>query len=221
MKTVISALTKFILGVLTVGLLVFLPAGGFFYMRGWLLMAVLFVPIAVMGVVLLIFAPSLLQKRLDTREQDRTQRGVVTLTALVFLLGFVSAGLDYRFAISRVPMWLTYTAVILFLIGYALYAEVMRENRYLSRTVRVTEGQRVIDTGLYGVVRHPMYMASVIMFLMIPLILGSWISLVIFLCYPVLISVRIVNEEKLLTRELDGYERYRRKVKYRLLPFVW
>ena len=221
MKLLLSALTKFFAGLLIVGLLIFLPAGTLSYGGGLLFCSVLFIPMFILGIVLLIRCPRLLEKRLDAREKQASQKGVVALSALGFLAGFVTAGLDYRFSLSRVPTPVVAAAVILFLISYALYAELMRENEYLSRTVKVEEGQRVVDTGLYGIVRHPMYAVTVIMFLMIPLILGSLWSFIIFLHYPVLIVFRIINEEKLLTKELEGYAEYKKKVKYRLIPFIW
>ncbi len=221
MKLFINALVKFLAGIIIVGLLIFLPAGTVKYSGGLIFCAVMFIPILLLGIVLFIKAPNLLEKRLDSKEKEETQKGIVALSALGFLAGFVMAGLDYRFSLSKVPTPIVITAVVLFLLSYALYAEVMRENEYLSRTVKVEAGQRVVDTGLYGIVRHPMYAVTVVMFMMIPLILGSLWSFVIFLHYPVIIVCRIINEEKLLTRELEGYEEYKKKVKYRLIPFVW
>lgn len=221
MKLFINALVKFLAGIIIVGLLIFLPAGTVKYSGGFIFCAAMFIPILLLGIVLLIKAPKLLEKRLDSKEKDGTQKGIVALSALGFLAGFVMAGLDYRFSLSSVPTPIVITAVVLFLLSYALYAEVMRENEYLSRTVKVEEGQRIVDTGLYGIVRHPMYAVTVVMFMMIPLILGSLWSFVIFFHYPVIIVCRIINEEKLLTRELEGYGEYKKKVKYRLIPFVW
>lgn len=221
MKLIINALTKFILGVVIVGLLIFLPAGTIKYSGGLIFCAVLFVPIFILGIVLFIKSPKLLEKRLDSKEKDKSQKGIVALSALGFLAGFVMAGLDYRFSLSSVPTPVVVIAVILFLLSYILYAEVMRENEYLSRTVKVEVGQRVVDTGLYGIVRHPMYAVTVVMFMMIPLILGSVYSFVIFLHYPVIIIFRIINEEKLLIRDLEGYVEYKKKVRYRLIPFIW
>lgn len=212
---------KFLCGVLLVGLLLFLPAGTLSYPGGWLFVGVLFIPMLILGVVLFARSPELLRRRLDNKEKEGTQRGVVALSGVVFTAGFVLAGLDFRFGWSQVPVAVVIAATVLFLVAYGLYAEVMRENVYLSRTVKVEEGQRVIDTGLYGIVRHPMYAVTVLLFLMIPLILGSWYSFAVFLAYPVLIAVRIGNEEKLLSAELAGYEEYKKKVKYRLIPFVW
>lgn len=221
MKLLVSALTKFICGIFCVGLLVFLPAGTLEFKGGWLFLLVLFIPIFIMGIVLLIKAPSLLEKRLNGKEKEDTQKGVVAFSGLIFVVGFIIAGLDFRFSWSFVPKWLVITAVILFLASYLIYAEVMRENAYLSRTIEVSDNQTVVDTGLYSVVRHPMYMATILMFLMIPLILGSFVSFIVFLGYPVIIAVRISNEEKVLTEQLKGYAEYKQKVKYKIIPFVW
>ena len=221
MKLLVSALTKFICGIFCVGLLVFLPAGTLEFKGGWLFLSVLFIPIFIMGIVLLIKAPSLLEKRLNSKEKEDTQKGVVAFSGLIFVVGFIIAGLDFRFFWSFVPKWLVITAVILFLASYLIYAEVMRENAYLSRTIEVSDNQTVVDTGLYSVVRHPMYMATILMFLMIPLILGSFVSFIVFLGYPVIIAVRISNEEKVLTEQLKGYAEYKQKVKYKIIPFVW
>ena len=221
MKLLFSALIKFIFGVLFVGLLVFVPAGTLGYIDGWIFMGVLFVPIFIMGIILLIKAPELLKKRLDGREQESTQKGVVACSTLVFIAAFVVAGLDFRFLLTQVHPVIKTIAVVLFLTSYGIYAEVMRENAYLSRTIEVQEGQKVVDTGLYGVVRHPMYAATILMFLSIPIILGSWISFVIMLAYPVITVVRIINEEKVLTEQLDGYKEYKQKVKHRVIPFIW
>ena len=221
MKLLCNALIKFLCGLLLISLLIFLPAGTVHYFNGWLLLGVLFVPILILGVVLLIKSPDLLAKRLDLREKQSAQKRVVSLSALLFLLGFIAAGLDFRFGWTHVPFPVVLIASAVFLCSYGLYAEVMRENAYLSRTVKVEEGQRVIDTGLYGVVRHPMYFATVLLFLAMPLILGSWISFLIFLAYPVLIALRIRDEERLLERELTGYTEYKARVKYRLIPFIW
>ena len=221
MKLLISALTKMVIGFLLVAVLLFLPAGTLNFGGGWLFMGLLFVPVIILGMVLFIKAPSLLEKRLKTKETEKTQKGVVALSALVFLLGFVLAGLDFRFSWTCVPVAVKAVACLTFIISYGLYAEVMRENAYLSRTVEVSGDQKVIDTGLYGVVRHPMYAATVLMFLSIPLILGSFVALSVFLLYPVLIAVRIVNEEKVLTTGLAGYSEYKKKIKYRLIPFIW
>ena len=221
MKLFLNALTKFIAGLLLVALLLFLPAGTLAYPGGLLFLCLLFVPMLLLGIVMLARARDLLAKRLDVKEKQGTQKGVVAVMGLVFLSGFILAGLDFRFGWSKVPLPVVIVASVLFLVGYALYAEVMRENAYLSRTVKVEEGQTVISTGLYAVVRHPMYTASTVMFLALPLILGSWYALIPFAFYPVIMVVRIRGEEKLLTAELSGYEEYTRKVRYRLIPFVW
>ena len=221
MKLVVEALTKFSCGLLMVGLLIFLPAGTLSYTYGWLLIGLLFGPMLIAGFVMLAKSPDFLKKRLDAKEKQGTQKGVVAFSGLMFIAGFVVAGLDFRFGWSRMPTWVVITASVLFLAAYGLYAEVMRENAYLSRTVKVDEGQTVVDTGLYGIVRHPMYMATILLFLMIPLVLGSWYGLIAFAFYPAIIIVRLKDEENLLTRELPGYAAYKQKVKYRIIPFIW
>ncbi len=221
MKLLINALTKFTCGLLLVGLLLFLPAGTLAYANGWLLVGLLFVPMLIAGFVMLFKAPDLLEKRLDVKEKQSTQKGVIGFSALMFIGGFVVAGLDYRFGWSKMPTAVVAVAAVLFVVAYALYAEVMRENAYLSRTVKVEEGQTVVDTGLYGIVRHPMYMVTILLFLMMPIVLGSWYALLIFAFYPAIIIVRLRDEEELLTRELPGYREYKQKVKYRILPFIW
>lgn len=221
MKLLINALTKFLCGLLLVGLLIFLPAGTLRFCKGWLFIGLLFVPMLIAGFVMLFKSPDFLAKRLDAKEKQATQKGVVALSGLMFIAGFVVAGLDFRFVWSRMPLPVTVVASVLFLFAYAIYAEVMRENAYLSRTVKVEEGQTVVDTGLYGIVRHPMYMATILLFLMIPIVLGSWYALIVFSFYPAIIIVRLKDEEDLLTRELPGYAEYRQKVKYRLIPFIW
>ena len=221
MKLFLNALTKFLIGLLLVGLLIFLPAGTLAYPGGILFLCLLFIPMLIMGIVMLARARDLLAKRLDAKEKQAAQKGVQSLAGLVFMAGFVLAGLDFRFGWSDVPLPVVIAASVIFLIGYGLYAEVMRENAYLSRTVKVEEGQTVISTGLYGIVRHPMYLASVLMFLSIPLVMGSWYALIPFAFYPALMVIRILDEEKLLTAELAGYEEYKRKVKYRMIPFIW
>ena len=221
MKLLIQALTKFLLGVLLVGALLFLPAWTLAYPNAWLFLALLFVPMLLMSAVLLCKAPELLKKRLNNKEKQSTQKGVIALSGLIFPLGFVLSALDFRFGWSYVPLWLVIVASCLFLIGYALYAEVMHENTYLSRTVEVQENQKVISTGLYAVVRHPMYLATFFMFIPLPLILGSLWGLIPFAIYPILIVFRIRDEEKLLREELVGYEEYTAKVRYRLIPFIW
>lgn len=221
MKLLAEALTKFACGLLMVGLLIFVPAGTLAYTYGWLFIALLFIPMLIAGLIMLFKSPDFLTKRLDTKEKQATQKGVVTFSGLMFIVGFVVAGLDYRFGWSVMPLPITIAASVLFLLAYVLYAEVMRENAYLSRTVKVEEGQTVVDTGLYGIVRHPMYMATILLFLMIPIVLGSWYALIAFACYPAIIIVRLKDEEDLLTRELPGYAEYKQKVKYRIIPFIW
>jgi protein-S-isoprenylcysteine O-methyltransferase Ste14 len=221
MKLFISAFTKTVFGLLLIGAMLFLPAGGFNYPHGWLFLALLFIPMIPMGIVMLIKAPALLQKRLDTKEKLGGQRSIIALSGLVFLSAFIISALDHRFSWSSVPLWLVITASVLFLLGYGGYMEVMRENEYLSRTVKVEGGQRVIDTGLYGIVRHPMYLATLLMFLPIPLILGSFFGLIPISLYIPLIIARIIGEERLLSAELSGYSEYKKKVKYRLIPFIW
>lgn len=221
MKLIINALTKFICGFLLIGLLLFLPAGTLKYTGAWIFILLLFIPIFILGVILFIKNPELLKKRLDGKEKEKTQKGVVALSGLVFLSAFIVAGLDFRFGWSHIPKTIKIVASVLFVLSYLVYAEVIRENTYLSRTISVQENQKVIETGLYSVVRHPMYAATIIMFLMIPLILGSWVSFILFLAYPVIIAIRINNEEQILSKELAGYTEYMQKVKYKIIPFIW
>ena len=221
MKLLLEALIKFTCGLLLVGLLIFLPAGTLAYTEGWLLIGLLFGPMLIAGFVMLFKSPDFLKKRLDVREKQAAQKGVLAFSGLMFIGGFVLAGLDHRFDWSYMPTWVTVVASVVFLACYCLYAEVMRENAYLSRTVKVEQGQKVVDTGLYGIVRHPMYAVTVWLFLMIPIILGSWYALIVFAFYPAIIIVRLKDEEALLTRELAGYAAYKKKVKYRLIPFIW
>ena len=220
-KLFISAITKFLLGVVLVGLLVFLPAGTFNFAGGIVFMCILFIPMFIAGIVMMIKAPDLLAKRLNAKEKEKEQSIVVKLSGLMFLIGFVLAGLDFRYGWIKIPLWVNIVASVVFFISYILYAEVMRENAYLSRTIEVQEGQKVVDTGLYGIVRHPMYAVTLSLFLSMPLILGSLVSLAVFLVYPFLIAARILNEEKVLTEGLEGYKEYKEKVKYRLIPFIW
>jgi len=221
MKLILEAIGKVILGMVLVGLLIFLPAGTLSYANGWILMGILFVPMVIAGFVMLFRAPEFLKKRLDGKEKRSAQKGVLAWSGLMFVVGFVVAGLDFRFGWSCVPGIVVGIAGALFLIAYGLYGEVMRENAYLSRTIQVEEGQKVVDTGLYSVVRHPMYMVTVVLFLSIPVVLGSWYALICFCIYPVLIVIRLKDEEALLAKELPGYEDYMKKVKYRLIPFMW
>ena len=221
MKLLFSALIKVTLGILLVGALIFLPAGTLAFAKGWLLMGLLFIPMLIAGFVMLFKAPKLLAKRLDAKEKQGDQKLVVAMSGLMFVAGFVVAGLDHRYSWSRMPMAVTVASSVLFLLAYGLYAEVLRENAYLSRTVKVEEGQTVISTGLYGIVRHPMYAATILLFIMMPLVLGSWYAAIIFLAYPALIVIRLSGEEKLLLKELPGYGHDQEKVKYRLIPFIW
>ncbi len=221
MKLFLSALTKLICGFLLLGALLFWPAGTFAYVGAWRFLALLFIPMLLMGVVMLLKAPALLQKRLNGKEKEKAQKGVLALSGLMFPVGFVVSALDFRHGWSTVPTWVIIAASVAFLVGYGMYAEVMRENAYLSRTIEVQENQTVISTGLYGVVRHPMYLATLFMFLPLPLILGSYWGLCAFALYPVILVIRTRNEEAVLRGGLDGYEEYTKKVKYRLIPFVW
>ena len=216
-----KGLVKYLFGAVIVGLLVFLPAGTLHYFCGWLFMGVLFIPMLVMGVFLLIKDPALLEKRLNAKEKQSEQQLVVKLSALMFLAGFILCGLDFRFQWLTLPRWMPLAAAAAFLFGYGMYAEVLRENTYLSRTIEVQKEQKVIDTGLYGLIRHPMYTATILMFVTLPLVLGSAAALPVFLLYPAIIVKRIGNEEKVLTAELKGYAEYREKVKYRLFPYLW
>lgn len=220
-KLFFEAIIKFTLGVVLIGALIFLPVGTFAYAGGWLLMGILFIPMFGAGLVMMAKNPSLLASRLDAKEKEREQSIVVKLSGLMFIVGFVLAGLDFRFGWVRLPFYVNIAASIVFVIAYLLYAEVLRENTYLSRTIKVVEGQKVISTGLYGVVRHPMYFATILLFLAMPLVLGSIVSFIVFLVYPFIIAARIKNEEKVLSRELEGYEEYKQKVKYRMIPFIW
>ena len=220
-KLLTQSLTKFFLGVVIIGLLLFLPAGSIRYWQGWLLMGILFVPMFVAGFVLMAKNPDLLRKRLNAKEEEKEQKTVVGLSALLFIAAFVVAGLNWRFQWCVLPNWAVWVAAALFLACYLLYAEVLRENTYLSRTIEVQENQKVIDTGLYGIVRHPMYMATTLLFLMIPLVLASPLSFLILLLYLPLIALRIRNEESVLENGLAGYKEYKQRVKYRIIPYIW
>ena len=217
----LSAVTKFAAGVLLVALLIFLPAGTIHYPGGQVLMGVLFIPMFLAGVVMMLKNPALLRSRLNAKEKEAEQDLVIKLSGLMFLLGFILAGLDFRFGWSRLPGWVSILGAVLLLSAYALFAEVLRENTWLSRTIEVQEGQTVVSTGLYGIVRHPMYSATLVLFLSMPLVLGSVPAFLVFLCYPFLIAKRIRNEEQVLTRELTGYREYKRKVHWRLIPYIW
>lgn len=220
-KLMTSALTKYLLGFVLLGGMIFLPAGTLKFAQGWLFMAVLFVPMLIMGVVMAVKSPELLRKRLNGKEEKGTQKAVVAASGLMFAAAFAAAGLSYRFGWLRLPMGASIAAAVVFLAGYGMYAEVLRENAYLSRTVEVQRGQKVIDTGLYGVIRHPMYTATILMFLAAPLVMGSVVSFIICLAYPAIITARLKNEEKVLEEGLEGYNEYKKKVRYRLLPFIW
>ena len=221
MKLFFQAIIKFILGILVVGLLLFIPANTISYWNGWLLMALLFIPMFIAGLVMMIKSPDLLKKRLNLKEKQSEQKEVILLSGIMFLAGFIIAGLNYRYKWMVVHNSVVIVSSVIFVIAYILYAEVLRENAYLSRTIEVQENQKVIDTGLYGIVRHPMYATTILLFLSMPLILGSIISFVIFLVYPFIISKRIKNEEKVLEKELVGYSEYKKKVKYKVIPFIW
>ena len=220
-KLFIQAVLKFVLGALLVGLLVFLPAGTIHFFNGWLFMGILFIPMFFAGVVMMVKNPMLLKSRLDAKEEEKEQSLVVKFSGLMFLSGFIVAGLDYRFSWCILPKSVSIVASLIFLIAYCLYAEVLRENTYLSRTIEVQENQKVVDTGLYGIVRHPMYAVTLLLFMSMPLVLGSVFSFIIFLAYPFIIAKRIRHEEEFLEKELDGYAEYKKKVKYRLIPFIW
>lgn len=217
----VQALVKLSAGIILVGLMVFLPAGSFGFWQGWLLMGVLFVPMLIAGVVMLVKNQELLRKRLNAREKEGEQKRIVALSGVLFIVSFVTAGLNWRYGWWMLPDWVVWVAVTIFILSYILYAEVLRENEYLSRTIEVQKGQKVIDTGLYGMVRHPMYLATVIMFLSMPLVLGSPISFVIMIGYFPVIAKRIRNEEEVLAAGLDGYKEYQMRVKYKVIPFIW
>lgn len=220
-KLFLSAILKFALGVVLIGALLFLPAGTLHYPQGWLLMGILFIPMFLAGLVMMAKNPALLKSRLNAKEKEREQSLVVKLSGLMFLVGFILAGLSFRFGWLMLPRWVSILGAVLFLLSYALYAEVLRENTWLSRTIEVQEGQTVVSTGLYGIVRHPMYAVTLVLFLSMPLVLGSALAFAVFLAYPFIISKRIRNEEEVLARDLPGYPDYMQKVRWRLLPFVW
>ena len=220
-KLFIQALTKFLCGLLLVGLLLFLPAGTFAYWQAWLFIGILFGPMFIAGIVLMVRQPDLLRKRLSAKEEQNEQKRVVALSGLLFVAMFVVAGLNFRFGWLLLPEWTTYVAAVIFLISYALYAEVMRENVWLSRTIEVQENQQVVSTGLYGIVRHPMYAATLLLFLSMPLVLASPWSFAIMLLYIPIIALRIRNEEQVLERELKGYTDYKQRVRYKVIPFIW
>ncbi len=220
-KLFFQAITKFLLGLIIVGLLLFVPAGSLDYWNGWLFIVLLFVPMFIAGIILMVKNPELLKKRLNAKETENEQKQVVLFSGIMFLSGFIVAGLNYRYNWIKMPKIVIIISSILFLIEYILYGEVLRENTYLSRTIKIQDNQKVVDTGLYGIIRHPMYAVTIFLFLTMPLILGSVISFAIFLIYPILIVKRINNEEKVLEKDLKGYKEYKTKVKYKIIPFIW
>lgn len=221
MKLWQNAMIKYLSGLIMMGVLLFMPAGTLRYAGGWRFIGLLFFPMLILGIVLLKKAPELLEKRLNAKEKRSTQKGIVAAAGLIFTVAFALSGLDYKYGWTSVPLWLIWAASVIMLLSYGLYAEVMRENAYLSRTVEIQQGQKVIDTGLYAIVRHPMYTSTLLLFLAMPLVLGSWISFFVMLLYPVAIVLRILNEEKLLIEGLEGYAEYKQRVRYRLIPFIW
>lgn len=217
----VQAITKYLLGVVLVGVLIFLPAGTFSFFNGWLFMGILFVPMFFAGIVMMFKNPNLLKSRLNAKEKQEEQSIVVKMSGIMFLAGFIVAGFGVRFNWYTLPKGIVIGAAVVFLVAYILYAEVLRENTYLSRTIEVQDNQKVIDTGLYGIVRHPMYSVTLLLFLSMPIVLGSVYSFLIFMVYPFLIAKRIKSEEEFLEKELNGYREYKQKVKYRLIPFIW
>lgn len=217
----VQALVKFIAGIVLISMLLFLPAGSFAYWQGWVLIGVLFIPMFIAGIIMLIKSPDLLRKRLNAKEKENEQKTVVALSGLLFITSFITAGLSWRFDWWIMPDWSIWVSAVVFIVSYLIYAEVLRENEYLSRTIEVQEGQKVIDTGLYGIVRHPMYMATVLLFLSMPLVLGCPVSFFIMLGYIPLIGKRIRNEEKVMENSLEGYKEYKTRVRYKMIPFVW
>ena len=220
-KLFFQAFIKFMLGFILVGLLIFIPAGTLYFTNGWIFMGVLFIPILIAGVIMMFKNPKLLIARLDAKEKQKEQSILIKLSGLMFVFGFVLAGLDYRYKWTNLPSFIIYVSIVIFLFSYIIWAEVLRENTYLSRTIKVEKNQKVVDKGLYGIVRHPMYTATIFLFLSMPLILGSLYAFFIFLFYPILIVFRIIYEEKILEKELEGYIEYKKKVKYRLIPYIW
>ena len=220
-KLFLQAIIKFLLGVLIIGILLFIPAGTIEYWNAWLFMGLLFIPMFIVGIIMMIKNPDLLRKRLNAKENEKTQKIVIAISGIMFILGFVCAGLNFRYSWITLPNIVIIISSIVFAIAYILYGEVLRENAYLSRTIEVQENQKVIDTGLYRIVRHPMYALTLLLFLSIPLILGSIISFFIFLIYPIIIAKRIKNEEEVLEKNLEGYKEYKNKIKYKMIPFIW
>ncbi len=221
MKLIINAIIKFILGILLVGLLIFIPAGTIKYPNAWLFISLLFIPMFIFGIYLYIKKPKLLERRLNNKEKQNTQKIVILISALMFISSFIISSLDYKNKWSNIPLWVIILASIVLLIGYYLYIKVMIQNEYLLRTIEVEKEQKLIDTGLYGIVRHPMYFATLLIFLSMPLILGSLYGFYIMLIFPVILIIRIKNEEKVLLKELPGYSKYKFKVKYKLIPYIW
>ena len=220
-KLFLQAIIKFLLGVLIIGILLFIPAGTIEYWNAWLFMGLLFIPMFIVGIIMMIKNPDLLRKRLNAKENEKTQKIVIVISGIMFILGFVCAGLNFRYNWITLPNIVIIISSIVFAIAYILYGEVLRENAYLSRTIEVQKNQKVIDTGLYRIVRHPMYAVTLLLFLLIPLILGSIISFFIFLIYPIIIAKRIKNEEEVLEKNLEGYKEYKNKIKYKMIPFIW
>lgn len=220
-KLFLQALSKFLIGLIIICILLFVPAGTIYYPNGWLFIALLFIPMFIAGTIMFIKAPDLLRRRLNAKEEEEEQKLVLLLSGIMFLLAFILAGLNFRFGWFKLPTIAIIMASIIFLIAYAMYAEVLRENAYLSRTVEVSENQKVVDTGLYGIVRHPMYTSTIFLFLSMPLVLDSILSFIVMLVYPIIIIFRISNEEEVLEKELDGYKEYKEKVKYKLVPYLW
>lgn len=221
-KTILlQALSKVIIGFLLLCALIFVPAGTLHYVKGWVLLGILFLPIVIVGIILIIKNPELLKKRLNMNETQKEQLTIIVLSTIQFISAFILAGFDYRYGWSNIPNWLWIISIITFILAYSIYVEVLRENKYLSRTVEIQENQKVVDTGLYAIVRHPMYFSTIILFWSMPLILGSWISFIVMLPYPLFLIKRIKNEEYILQNGLEGYIEYMKKVKYRLLPFIW
>ena len=221
MKLLFETIIKFVLGIIMIGTLLFLPAGTFTFWNAWLFMGLLFIPMFFVGLVLWLKNKELLKKRLNGREEEKSQKTVILMTLVIFIVGFIIAGLDFKYNWTRLPIWVIFAGAVILLISYMLYIEVMRENTYLSRTVEIQENQKVIDTGLYGIVRHPMYMATTFLYLSFPIVLGSLIAFVIFLPFPFVLAKRIKNEEDVLENGLEGYKEYKQKVKYKMIPFIW
>ena len=221
MRLVFSALTKLFVGLAAIATLLFTPAGTFIFPGAWRLLMLLFIPMLIIGIIFYIWAPSTLERRMRAKEERSKQKGVVALSGLLFLACFILAGLDFRFGWSEIPNWVTWTASSIFVLSYGIYAEVMRENEWLSRSIEVAEGQKVVSTGLYGIIRHPMYTATIGMFLAMPIVMGSWWAFAVMLPYIPVIMSRIKDEENLLLKELEGYSEYAKKVRWRLIPYIW